>query len=160
MSSAKGGSFVLDLAARLPDITFLLVGAAEDVNRLPPNVTSFGDISDKAYLANLYDQSNLTLVVSKSESFSMVCAESLACGTPVAGFKGGGPEEVAPQGYGYFVEYGDRDALELGIKRIRSGEEALQSSIACNAYAKQKYGLKIMTERFLHSYEEAISHYE
>lgn len=160
MSSAKGGSFVIELAARLPDMTFLLVGATQGAKKLPSNVTSFGVVSDKAYLANLYEQSDLTLVVSKSESFSMVCAESLACGTPIAGFKSGGPEEVAPPGYGFFVEYGDNDALEHGLKRIHSGEEQLQSSSACASWAKQQYGLEIMTERFLHCYEEAIFHYE
>ena len=46
----------------------------------------------------------------------MVCAESLCCGTPVVGFKAGGPESIAIKEYADFVDYGDMDALEKAVR--------------------------------------------
>mgnify|MGYP000949492470 CR=1 FL=1 len=42
----------------------------------------------------------------------MVCAESLSCGTPVVGFKAGGPESIGLADYCEFVEYPNLDKLQ------------------------------------------------
>lgn len=53
----------------------------------------------------------MTLLLSKRETFSMVTAESLCCGTLVVGFKAGGPESIALKEYSHFVEQGDVNAI-------------------------------------------------
>ncbi len=72
-----------------------------------------GSITDKLRLAMLYAMADVTVLTSKRETFSMVCAESLCCGTPVVGFKAGAPERIALPEYSAFCEYGDLAALEL-----------------------------------------------
>ena len=54
----------------------------------------------------------MTLLLSFRESFSMVTAESLCCGTPVVGFKAGAPETISILEYSEFVDYGDTDTLK------------------------------------------------
>ncbi len=88
----KGGEYFIEIAKSLPDYHFLLVDAKEQaIDNLPDNVEVIYHPS-KEKLRELYHSSKCTLLLSKRETFSMVAAESVVCGTPVAGFKNGGTE--------------------------------------------------------------------
>ena len=50
----------------------------------------------------------------------MPTAESLCCGTPVAGFLAGGPESIAFPEYSSFVQYGDIPHLKAEIRKMLS----------------------------------------
>ena len=67
----------------------------------------------------------------------MVTAESLCCGTPVVGFKAGGPETIALLEWSCFVEYGDAEELHKQLlhclNRAREWDEAAKR--ACEAYS-------------------------
>lgn len=107
--SLKGGFFFLELAKKCSndDYCFVVVGPYDKSFDYPENVIMLGAIRNKEQLAKIYSLANVTVLTSKRETFSMVCAESLCCGTPVIGFKAGGPEQIAIKEYSYFCEYGD-----------------------------------------------------
>lgn len=108
----KGGYYVVELAKRLPNVTFVVVATDSGaLGVLPGNVVVWGCSSSQNELACLYSLAKVTLLTSRNETFSMVTAESLCCGTPVVGFQAGGPESIAIKKYSCFVEYGDIDAL-------------------------------------------------
>lgn len=107
----KGGKYVIELARLKPEWDFLIVGYNSDEPINLSNVKTIGNISNKQELAQLYSSSNVTLLTSSRETFSMVCLESLACGTPVVGFKAGGPESVFSGEACRFVNYGDLKSL-------------------------------------------------
>lgn len=88
----KGGWYIIELAKKMPDVLFIVVALrATNQIELPDNVILWGAARNQQELASLYCSVNITLITSKRETFSMVCAESLCCGTPVVGFKAGGP---------------------------------------------------------------------
>lgn len=112
----KGGKYIVDVAKKLINrgINAKVMVAASSGTfdcELPKNVEYIGRVSDQNKMAQLYSQADLTLVLSKRETFSMPVAESLCCGTPVSGFKSGGPECIALREYSCFVDYGDVDTL-------------------------------------------------
>jgi len=74
---------------------------------VPPNVTLLGRIQDQRELARYYSMADVTVLTSKKETFSMVTAESLCCGTPVVGFRAGGPEQIALEAFSKFVPWGN-----------------------------------------------------
>lgn len=113
----KGGWYVLELAKRMPQVTFLVAGRAEKLPELPNNVILLGEIREAQALAEYYSGAKVTLLTSRRETFSMPCAESLCCGTPVAGFRAGGPETIGLREYTTFVPFGDLDALEEAVSR-------------------------------------------
>lgn len=119
---AKGGWYVLELAKRMPQCTFLVAGRADAVKELPENVKLLGQISDQRELAALYQKAKQTLLTSRRETFSMPCAESLCCGTPVVGFRAGGPESIGLPEYTEFVPFGDLDALEAAVRKCLDAE--------------------------------------
>ena len=68
-------------------------------------------------LAELYRRARVSMIVSKRETFSMPCAESLCCGTPVIGFEAGAPEQIALREYSEFVSYGDLQEMETVLRK-------------------------------------------
>lgn len=71
---------------------------------------------DHAGLNTLIGEARVSLVTpSWQEPFGLVVAESLACGTPVAGFTMGALPELVNEDSGKLVECGDTDALAAAI---------------------------------------------
>ncbi len=120
----KGGHTVLELARLMPDVTFVIAASYSHVSgSMPPNVYLHGRTKDQQELAALYNAADATLITSLRETFSMVVAESLCCGTPVVGFQAGGPESIAIQPYSAFIPRQDgveglRSALNVMLNRV------------------------------------------
>jgi len=145
----KGYSYFKELAKKLtPEISFALVGDVP--SEVDENIKFLGRANKKAELSEFYSMADLVVVPSKSETFSMVCAESLACGTPVVGFKAGAPEEIVPKEFGIFVEYGDIEALKGAVLKMIDKKSVLKD--ACIKYAKEHYDSQVMISNFYKIY--------
>jgi putative colanic acid biosynthesis glycosyltransferase len=155
MTSIKGGQWVIDLAARLQDkpISFLMIGIQSSI-QVPPNVITLPAMANQSDLAVHYSLADLFLTTSQAETFSLVCAESLACGTPVVGYDSGGPSEVAPEPYGRFVPYGDLAALETVVVSIQEGRTHVPDEQDCVNYARAGFSNEQMLQGFLSLYQE------
>lgn len=149
----KGGWYVLRLAEEMPDAVFLVAGKHRLRGSLPENVTLLGEIRDQTLLARYYSLADLTVLTSKRETFSMVCAESLCCGTPVAGFCAGAPEQISLPQYGRFVPHGDLDALRNCIRQmLATPHDAQQIALA----ARARYAEETMIEKYKALYQEVL----
>lgn len=149
----KGGWYLLELARRMPDISFRVAGAATEIPDCPENLELLGVISDQKKLAGLYRNAALSIVVSEKETFSMPCAESLCCGTPVVGFRAGAPEQIALKEYSAFVEFGNLDELEL-LVREWLGRSVDRRIVA--AEAQRTYSAETMVEGFTDVYRRIL----
>ena len=144
----KGGYYILELARKMPEVQFIVAGNCVGDICPPKNMILLGRISDQKELARYYSMADVTIIASKKETFSMIVAESLCCGTPVVGFKAGGPEQIALPEYSRFVEYGDIEQLQSEIIKMQSlKEERMFSEIAIQKYATSK-----MLSDFINAY--------
>lgn len=151
----KGGCHVVEMASRMPEVMFAVVGnGAVEQSDLPDNMIFVGRAKTQQELAEWYSTADVTLLTSKKETFSMVTAESLCCGTPVVGFEAGGPETIALPNWGHFVKWGDLDALECALEQRlqRPKELSAIAGQACRAYSAQTmlnryFGLYMGEER-------------
>jgi len=139
----KGGFYVLEVAKRLLNekVKVLVAGDYDHaIHDVPKNVVFLDRISDQTELAKYYSMADLALLTSHKETFSMVCAESLACGTPIVGFKAGAPEQIAIKEYSTFVEYGDIDNLTESVKSLLNKDIDKEeiSRLAHEVYADEK----------------------
>lgn len=135
----KGGRYVLELAERMPDVRFLVAGSCVGEIRPPENMVLLGKISDQALLARYYSMADVTLLTSKRETFSMVTAESLCCGTPVVGFRAGGPEQIALRQYSRFIDYGNIEELANAVaEAVSHCKNSNISVLARSTYAVSK----------------------
>ena len=147
----KGGRFIPIMAKLHPDYKFIIVASRNEssIAGMPTNIQLWGRAKTQDELAQLYSEADVTILFSKRETFSMVTAESLCCGTPVVGFKAGGPESITLQEYSSFVEYGDVQALsdtlnqcldatydksEISKKAVSSYSEENMANLYFNVY--------------------------
>ena len=145
----KGGNYILALSRLLPNnYKIVVVGNSKTYDY--PNIIFLGKIYDQDKLAQLYNEANLTIIVSKKETYSMICAESLCCGTPVVGFLAGGPESISIKKYSEFVQYGNLNALYEAIIRLSS---ATFDRIEISNEASITYSIKRMADEYLEVYK-------
>lgn len=147
----KGGYYIIKLAEMLKgeNVKIIAAGSYPENLKVPDNILLLGKVSDQNRLAELYSMADITVIASKRETFSMVCAESLCCGTPVAGFKAGGPEAISLDKYSRFVDYGDLKSLYTVVndllREARNGEKISKDASAA-------YGSRVMSENYINIY--------
>lgn len=150
----KGGWYLVELAKLMPKQRFVIVATgASNVEKLPENMYFWGKAKNQNELALLYSGAMVSVLVSRKETFSMVTAESLCCGTPVVGFKAGGPETIAIPDYSRFVEQADIKALADALS------EMLEISFdhqEISEEAREKYSPKAMTMQYLEAYKKLL----
>ncbi len=145
----KGGYYVVELAKRMPDVNFIIIGCQEKYDSLPKNVMNIGRVDNQIKLAEYYTAADVTVLPSCKETFSMVTAESLCCGTPVAGFLSGGPESIAVAEYSRFVDYGDTEQLLDAVKECFNIK-------ADSAVCIEKYKKENMCRDYIAVYNELV----
>ena len=154
-SHNKGGYYINELAKCLAEdnVTVVVAGPYTEGIAVSDNVFLLGRVADQEKLAALYAMADVTLLTSKRETFSMVTAESLACGTPVVGFCAGAPEQISIAEYSRFVEYGDIAAL---TEAVFATLDAAHDKAAVASAAKEKYDKERMLERYLMCYKGEV----
>ena len=152
----KGSKYIYKLAERFKGSPYVFLVAANygEAPEAPENLFFIGRTETQQRLAELYSESVCTVLTSKRETFSMVLAESLCCGTPVVGFEAGGPESIAIQDYSSFVEYGNVDALYREINRVI---HHVNDRNRITVDALNLYGKKVMCNNYFEIYRELVN---
>lgn len=147
----KGGYYLIELAKMLlkENVKFLVAGNYKNNMELPSNIILLGEIKNQVELAKYYSMADVTLLTSAKETFSMVTAESLCCGTPVVGFKAGGPEKISLDKYSYFVDYGNLEELNENVMKYFNKHLEKED---IRREAKKKYSKSIMCEKYIEIY--------
>lgn len=147
----KGGKYVVELAEKLKnDNTRVIIASNTRTQcKLPENCISIGRIESSEELAQYYSMSDVTLITSRRETFSMPSAESLCCGTPIVGFFAGGPESIAIKQYSSFVDYGNTDSLYTAVNEIIA---ANYNKVDISHQAKELYSKQKMLQGYLNLY--------
>lgn len=149
----KGGYYVIELSKIMPNYHFLIAGDFDESIERPSNVTLLGRLKDQETLAEFYSMSNITILTSKKETFSMVTAESLCCGTPIVGFKAGAPETISIPEYTRWVDYGDIKSLKNAVLEILNLD--INKNKLCNL-SKSLYDRKVMVENYINVYNRLL----
>ncbi len=154
-NTIKGGEYILQLANRLDKnlFTFIIVGY-DDNQDLPENIFTVKHLADQNLLAEYYSLADLTILTSKGETFSMVTAESLACGTPIIGFKCGAPERIALKDYSCFVENGNILELEQCVYDWKDKKASCENTLS--EIAKIQYSKDKMTKEYIELYKSIL----
>lgn len=130
-----------------------------ELNALIP-VYSLGRIDDPHKLAQVYAAADLFLITSTIDNFPNVVLESLACGTPAAGFRVGGiPDMILQDQTGILVELGDTVTMAEQIGNLLNDAPRLeQMRLTCREQAIKQFSLNIQASRYIELYQELIHH--
>lgn len=150
----KGGKYIRELAERLgSDAVIVVVGNREEPKNLPDNIIAVGRVENQKKLAEYYSMADLCVIASRRETFAMAVAESMCSGTPIVGFRAGGPESIAIEDYSDFVEYGNIDALYEKVKEFLNKDF---DSEEISKKATDKYSKNVMAESYIKLYNEVL----
>ncbi len=164
-SKVKGKAELVKALALLheqhPDLGLHIVtaGAAGiEEGEFPYKTTNLGRIADKSILAKAYAAADITLIPSLEETFSNTAAESVACGTPIAGFETGAIPEIAGHGRrGATAPVGDCLGLADAIYTILTGP---LSRMECRDYAMQRFSFEGQGKRYSDLFHRLASRVE
>lgn len=150
----KGGYYVAQLAKKMPDMKFVVVGNTTPNLSLPENIIDMGRVENQSKLAEYYSVADVMVITSKADNYPTVCLESNCCGTPVVGFDVGGVRETIFDGMGTTVEHGDMDALSDEVRKYA----ALKSSISKETIeqCRARNSRSRMTEDYIDLYKEML----
>lgn len=148
----KGGQYLYKLAEECSDsdITFYVKSGRPIKNKKQYlNIVFIED--ENVDIESLYCSADCSLLFSRRETFSMVVGESLMCGTPIVGFKAGGPETIAINNYSDFVDYGDIKQLKEALLKMLN-KKINRDSI--KDAARIKYSIETIANDYLNVYEK------
>ncbi|MBK8195552.1 MAG: glycosyltransferase family 4 protein [Lewinellaceae bacterium] len=157
----KGFQFLLEslrfLKAQHPDfqLEILVLGRAEpeSLAALPYPAHALGLVQDQADLVRIYGTADVFVIPSLEDNLPNTVMESLACGTPVAGFNTGGiPEMVEHLQEGYIAPQGDSQALADGVLWVlnRDAGDALRD--AARKKVEARYANAVIAEKYTELY--------
>ena len=103
----KGYDTILEIAkAAPPEWRFVMIGLTEaQIRQLPENIIGFEQIWNQDKLIEYYSAADVFLNPSREETFGLVTAEAIACGTPAVVMDSTAcPELIVDDGMGTVVE--------------------------------------------------------
>lgn len=115
--------------------------------------------SNQSDLADYYRAADVFLMPSRCETFGMVAAEAMACGTPVVAFAAGGLTDVLGDDEGgLLVPNGDVGALVTALKTLFD-DDTLRQTLSRSAAERtaREFSLTVHTRRCLELYENVVS---
>ena len=156
----KGGKYLLDVYNMLKkrdDLLFLNIGG--NSNNKNPNWLDIPYIKDESLMAKYYSAADLFIYPSLVESFGLVVAEALSCGTPVVAFNTSALPEIIEHGRtGYLAHYKDVDDFINGINTFLNNDE-LRLSAGKEGRSKvlSNFTVEKTVNGYLNLYKEAIN---
>lgn len=151
MVELKGGHYVVELAKRMKEYQFIVVGTNSDKVAVPPNVLTILHTNNQKELAEYYSIADCLLMTSSRETYPTVCIEAAACGCNVVGFNVGGVPETIPEGMGQVIDTFDIDAFEAAVRKwadIKASDERIKT--VNNSLSRTE-----MTKKYIEVYKNA-----
>lgn len=126
----------------------VIVGVDEEQKKkLPTDIIAIERTANLDELVKIYSAADVFVNLSVEETFGMVTAEALACGTPVVAYDKTAVPEVVDKQSGVIVHAGNIQELVSGIKKAQSisSENARKRA--------EMFDKKIEIERFMSIYQ-------
>jgi len=139
------------------EIQIILIGLNRtQIKRLPKNIIGIERTENAKQLAEYYSLADVFINPSKSESFGLVTAESMACGTPVVVYNTtASPELVTPE-TGIIVAKDDIKAMyDAAIKITKDGK--IKYSSNCIARVSEHYNKDIQYGKYIELYKNLMN---
>lgn len=141
----KGLNEFLELSKKLSDNELIvLVGLTESqISSMPDNIVGIARTENQTELAELYSAANVFVNTSKEETFGLVTAEAMACGTPVIVYDSTACAEIVSEEYGFVIRNNKSDEILENIRKCVKMDKVSP----CTAYS-----VEIMVDSYLDFY--------
>ncbi len=153
-NSNKGLNEFIGLSKRLNENeVIMLVGVTEEIkNSLPANCIGITRTENKNELAKLYSRADAFLNFSVQETFGLVTAEAMACGTPAIVSNTTACGDIVTEGTGFKIPPRDINSAYKCIKEIqKNNSESYRES--CVSHINENYTIEKMSDSYIALYQ-------
>lgn len=153
----KGLQVFLDLAQAVSSAYQIgLVGVSRSQKEsLPESVIAIERTDNMQELASLYTLADVLVNASKEETFGMVPAEAMACGTPVVVSSGTACPEIVEQNVGLVVSMDSIEELMNAVSVICNNGKANYSA-SCVERVRDNFSVEAMNTQYYDLYKRVI----
>jgi glycosyltransferase involved in cell wall biosynthesis len=120
---------------------------------------TFHGLKSKAEVASFMQKTDLFVLPSLFETFSVVTAEALVTGIPVLVTNCGGPEEFVTEDVGLVIPSGNSEALYVALDYMLNNLEQYDSNYISN-YATNKFSPENVGKQLQNIYLECLEKYK
>ena len=154
----KGGKYLFEVYNRLKnndELIFVNIGGGNS-SKLKKNWIDIPYINDEKTMAFYYSASDLFIYPSMAETFGLVIAEAMACGTPVVAFSNTAiPEIINHMETGYLAENKNIEDFTSGIKIFLENDELRNNArITARKEIELNFTLDKMIDNYINLYQE------
>jgi glycosyltransferase involved in cell wall biosynthesis len=157
--SNKGSVFFLQIYNRLKEkYNFVIAGkGSNNAIFTDKNIINLGYINSEYLLPVVFSCCDISLVLSKVETFSLTTLESISCGVPVISTNCKGPEEILEDNEnGYIVNSNSPDDFVNIIEHLLNNEQQHQLMRIKSVETAQNYDISSISDRFIQIYNNII----
>jgi glycosyltransferase involved in cell wall biosynthesis len=147
-SARKGLDIVLDLARRMPDARFQLIGIPGTAS-LPENCQALGRV-DNALLPRVLQCADLFLAPTRSEGTPVAVLEAMACAVPVLASPVGGIPDVLKDGAnGFLLSSLESGAVLNHVSRVLATPRFALREVAANGArtVREHFSLEVISRK-------------
>lgn len=157
-SEIKGLKAFIELADYLDNNTvIILIGLTEkQIRSLPENMIGIGRTENADELAEFYSLAEVFVNPSIAESFGLVTAEALACGTPVVAYNVTATPELVKEGTGYVVEKNNISMLYSAIMKVMNAGK-IEYADSCRKTAEVFFDKNTQYKKYVELYISLIA---
>ena len=159
----KGGDLLQaalkKLECKVPELEIVVFGNSKTNQNLYGKIRThyMGHLQDEYSMRALYSASDAVVVPSRNDNFPGVASEAMACGTPVICFDTCGLKDIVDHKInGYLANSFDTSDMARGILWVLNHEKSKSLSSAARNKVLNKYSEKIVAEKYLNIYYNAI----
>ena len=158
-SEQKGLKDFFELARHLnEDEIILLVGLnQEQIRGLPERIIGIPRTENQSQLAEIYSRADVLFNASTEETFGLVVAEAMSCGTPVVVYGSTACGEIVSQDTGMIVPPKDICAVSSAIRWMKKNRYKQEASDKCSRLVRREYSNHKMAREYCDLYSTALS---
>jgi glycosyltransferase involved in cell wall biosynthesis len=167
----KGFSFFIDALniikekyPTLSNILHLVVfgkSTADILSQIPFPVLNLHFISSQEKLVEVFNAVDLFVIPSLEDNLPNIIMESMACGTPVVGFKAGGiPQLIDHLKTGYLAQYKSANDLAQGIYWCLNKADRKEMSFQSRDKALHQYSEEVVARQYMSLFDEVVTLYK
>lgn len=156
----KGAKYIIQLAKNLAnEAKVILIGwnsKNDSMLQGTKNIITLPRTASTDILAEYYSMADVFVLPSLAENYATVTLESMACGTPVVGFRAGGIPEQLTRGRGIAVEAGNQGEFDRAVRSALEPDCALLRGQALADVIRRENSTEKMTQEYLEVYRRLL----
>ena len=151
-SEEKGLDDMISIAKAMPEAKIVLVGNQIGKKIIPPNIITIPFIKEQDELAKVYSAADVFVNLSKQETFGLVNAEALACGTPIVVNNLTACPEFVTEYTGLVVKEKD-DIIDVVKKQLEINNQYGRNFISneCRKFAVERFSMEKNLEIYINT---------